>query len=215
MNSNEERLWKLLKDWNIPVLTTAAANSAGAAVEVAKIMGYPVVMKILSPDITHKSDLGGIILDLGSDKEVKDAYQDITASVKQHLPEARIEGVVLQKMAESGLEVIVGAKLDPQFGHVIMFGLGGIFVEICRDVSFRVTPVDREMAREMILEIKGSPIIEGARGREPADIEAIIDVITALSDMLEKNPDITEIDINPLIVYSRGSVAVDARMLTE
>ncbi len=215
MNGNEERLWKLLKDWNIPVLTTAAAKSAGAAVDVAKTMGYPVVMKILSPDITHKSDVGGIILDLGSDKEVKDAYHSIAASVKQHVPEARIEGVVLQKMAESGLEVIVGAKLDPQFGHVIMFGLGGIFVEICRDVSFRVTPVDREMAREMILEIKGSAIIEGARGREPADIEAIIDVITALSAMLEKNPDITEIDINPLIVYFRGSVAVDARMLTK
>ena len=215
MNENEERLWKLLGDWNIPVLPTATVSSAGAAVEVAKTLGHPVVMKLLSPDITHKSDVGGVILDLGSDKEVKDAYHGMMKFVKQHLPEARIEGVVLQKMAEPGLEVIIGAKLDPQFGHVIMFGLGGIFVEICRDVSFRVTPVDRKMAREMVLEIKGSPIIEGARGREPADLEAIIDVITALSSMLEKNPDITEIDINPLIVYSRGSVAVDARMLTK
>ncbi len=215
MNGNEERLWKLLGDWNIPVLPMAAASSAGMAVEVAKTLGHPVVMKLLSRDITHKSDVGGVILDMGSDKEVKDAYHGMMKSVKQHLPEARIEGVVLQKMAEPGLEVIIGAKLDPQFGHVIMFGLGGIFVEICRDVSFRVTPVDREMAREMVLEIKGSPIIEGARGREPADLEAIIDVITALSSMLEKNPDITEIDINPLIVYSQGSVAVDARMLTK
>ncbi len=215
MNGNEERLWKLLRDWNIPVLPTAMASSAGMAVEVAKTLGYPVVMKLLSPDITHKSDVGGVILDLGSDKGVKDAYHGMMESVKQHMPEARIEGVILQKMAEPGLEVIIGAKLDPQFGHVIMFGLGGIFVEICRDVSFRVTPVDREMAREMVLEIKGSPIIEGARGRESADLEAIIDVITALSSMLEKNPDITEIDINPLIVYSRGSVAVDARMLTK
>jgi len=215
MNGTEDRLWKLLGDWNIPVLQTATASSAGMAVEVAKTLGYPVVMKLLSPDITHKSDVGGIILDLGSDKEVKEAYHVMMASVKQHFPKARIEGVVLQKMAGPGLEVIVGAKLDTQFGHVIMFGLGGIFVEICRDVSFRVTPVDREMAREMVLEIKGSPIIEGARGREPADMEAIIDVITALSSMLEKNPDITEIDINPLIVYSRGSVSVDARMLTK
>ena len=213
MNGNEKRLWKLLGDWNIPTLTMATASSAGMAVEVAKTLGYPVVMKLLSPDITHKSDVGGVILDLGSDKEVNDAYHGMVTSVKQHLPKARIEGVVLQKMAEPGLEVIIGAKLDPQFGHVIMFGLGGIFVEICRDVSFRVTPVDREMAREMILEIKGSPIIEGARGMEPADLEAIIDVITILSSMLEKNPDITEIDINPLIVYSLGSVAVDARML--
>jgi len=215
MNENEEQLWKLLSDWNISVLPTAAVSSAGAAVEVAKTLGHPVVMKLLSPDITHKSDVGGVILDLGSDKEVKDAYHGMMKSVKQQLPKARIEGVVLQKMAEPGLEVIIGAKLDPQFGHVIMFGLGGIFVEICRDVSFRVTPVDREMAREMVLEIKGSPIIEGARGRKPADLKAIIDVITALSSMLEKNPDITEIDINPLIVYSRGSVAVDARMLTK
>lgn len=215
MNENEERLWKLLRDCNISVLPMAVASSTGAAVEVAQTLGHPVVMKLLSPDITHKSDVGGVILDLGSDKEVKDAYQGMMKSVKQHLPEARIEGVVLQKMAEPGLEVIVGAKLDPQFGHVIMFGLGGIFVEICSDVSFRVTPVDRDMAREMVLEIRGSPIIEGARGRESADLEAIIDVITALSSMLEKNPDITEIDINPLIVYSRGSVAVDARMLTK
>ena len=215
MNGNEERLWKLLGDWNIPVLPATAVSSAGAAVEAAKTLGHPVVMKLVSCDITHKSDVGGVILDLGSDKEVKDAYHRMMKSVKQHLPEARIEGVVLQKMAEPGLEVIIGAKLDPQFGHVIMFGLGGIFVEICRDVSFRVTPVDREMAREMVLEIKGSPIIEGARGREPADLEAIIAVITALSSMLEKNPDITEIDINPLIVYFRGSVAVDARMLTK
>ncbi|MBA1341567.1 MAG: Acetate--CoA ligase [ADP-forming] II subunit beta [ANME-2 cluster archaeon] len=214
MNGNEKRLWKLLRDWNIPVLPTAAASSAGMAVDVAKTLGYPVVMKLLSPDITHKSDVGGVILGLGSDKEVKDAYHGMMKSVKQQLPEARIEGVVLQKMAKPGLEVIIGAKLDLQFGHVIMFGLGGIFVEICRDVSFRVTPVDREMAREMVLEIKGSPIIEGARGMEPADLEAIIDVITALSSMLEKNSDITEIDINPLIVYSLGSVAVDARMLT-
>ena len=214
MNGNEKRLWKLLREWNIPVLPTAMASSAGMTVEVAKTLGYPVAMKLLSPDITHKSDVGGVVLDLDSDKGVKDAYQGMTESVKQHLPEARIEGVVLQKMAEPGLEVIIGAKLDLQFGHVIMFGLGGIFVEICRDVSFRVTPVDREMAREMVLEIKGSHIIEGARGRESADLEAIIDVITALSSMLEKNPDITEIDINPLIVYSQGSVAVDARMLT-
>jgi len=215
MNGNEERLWKLLGNWNIPVLPMAAASSAGMAVEVAKTLDHPVVMKLLSRDITHKSDVGGVILDLGSDKEVKDAYHGMMKSVKQHLPEARIEGVVLQKMAEPGLEVIIGAKLDPQFGHVIMFGLGGIFVEICRDVSFRVTPVDREMAREMVLEIKGSPIIEGVRGRESADLEAIIDVITALSSMLEMNPDIIEIDINPLIVYSQGSVAVDARMLTK
>ncbi len=214
MNGNEKRLWKLLRDWNIPVLTMATASSAGMAVEASKTLGYPVVMKLLSPDIIHKSDVGGVILDLGSDEEVKDAYHGMMESVKQQLPKARIEGVVLQKMAGPGLEVIVGAKLDPQFGHVIMFGLGGIFVEICRDVSFRVTPVDRDMAREMVLEIRGSPIIEGARGREVADLEAIIDVITALSSMLEKNPDVTEIDINPLIVYSRGSVAVDARMLT-
>jgi len=214
MNGNEKRLWKLLSDWNIPVLTMAFASSAGMAVETAKTLGYPVAMKLLSPDVTHKSDVGGVILDLDSDNEVKNAYNGMMESVKQQLPRARIEGVVLQKMAGPGLEVIVGAKLDPQFGHVIMFGLGGIFVEICRDVSFRVTPVDRDMAREMVLEIRGSPIIEGARGGKLADLEAIINVITALSSMLEKNPDITEIDINPLIVYSRGSVAVDARMLT-
>ncbi len=211
----EEVVWERLRDADIPVLPMSQASTAAEAVNAAKVLGYPVVMKILSPDISHKSDVGGVVLDLGSDVEVDEAFHSMMGRVKSQVPDASIEGVVLQKMAEPGLEVIVGAKLDPQFGHVIMFGLGGIFVEICRDVSFRVTPVDREMARQMILEIKGSPILMGARGRTAVDMEAIIDVITGLSRMLEKYPGIVELDINPLVVYPSRAFAVDARILVD
>jgi acyl-CoA synthetase (NDP forming) len=212
MNGKHD-VWELLKECQIPVLPIVKASSIEEVVEVSNSLGYPVVMKISSPDISHKSDVGGIILDIDSEEEVKNAYRNMMDTVKQKVPDARIDGVMLQKMAEPGIEVIIGVKLDPQFGHVIMFGLGGIFVEIYKDVSFRVTPINSEMARDMILEIKGSPILMGARGRSTADINAIINVIIKLSEMLEKNPDIVELDINPLIVYEENAVAVDARML--
>ena len=212
MNGKND-VWELLKECQIPVLPIVKASSMEEVIEVSNSLGYPVVMKISSPDISHKSDVGGIILDINSEEEVKNAYRDMMDTVKLKVPDARIDGVMLQKMAEPGIEVIIGVKLDPQFGHVIMFGLGGIFVEIYRDVSFRVTPVNSEMARDMILEIKGSPILMGVRGRSSADINAIINVIVKLSEMLEKNPDIVELDINPLIVYEKNVVAVDARML--
>ncbi|MDF1556716.1 MAG: acetate--CoA ligase family protein [ANME-2 cluster archaeon] len=208
-------IWDLLKDENIPVLPMRQVSTAAEAVEAAKALGYPVVMKILSPNISHKSDVGGVVLDLGSDREVDEAYHVMMERVTSQVPGASIQGVMLQKMARSGLEVIIGAKKDPQFGHVIMFGLGGIFVEICKDVSFRVTPVNREMAQQMILEIKGSPILGGARGRTAVDIEAMIDVITGLSRLLEKHPEIVELDINPLVVYPKEAIAVDARMLVD
>ncbi len=214
MNLTTDQLHNILMEYGIPLVQKITAASSQEAVEAANKLHYPVVMKISSPDISHKTDVGGILLDLNSDEEVKKAYLVMMDSVKKNAPEARINGVIIQKMAKSGLEVIVGAKLDPQFGHVIMFGLGGIFVEVYKDVSFRVTPIDQKTARDMILEIKASSIIQGARGQEPADIGAIIKVITGLSQMLEKRPDIIELDINPLVVYSHGAVAVDARMLT-
>jgi len=212
MNGKHD-VWELLKECQIPVLPIVKASSMEEVIEVSNSLGYPVVMKISSPDISHKSDVGGIILDINSEEEVNNAYRDMMDAVSQKVVDARIDGVMLQKMAEPGIEVIIGVKLDPQFGHVIMFGLGGIFVEIYKDVSFRVTPVNSEMARDMILEIKGSPILMGARGRSAADINAIINVIVKLSEMLEDNPDIVELDINPLIVYEKNAVAVDARML--
>ncbi|MCD4845700.1 MAG: acetate--CoA ligase family protein [Methanosarcinales archaeon] len=214
MNLTTDQLHDILMEYGIPLVQKIMAASLQEAVEAANKLHYPVVMKISSPDISHKTDVGGILLDLNSDEEIKKAYLAMMDSVKKNIPEARIDGVIIQKMAKSGLEVIVGAKLDPQFGHVIMFGLGGIFVEIYKDVSFRVTPIDQKTAHDMILEIKASSIIQGARGQEPADIDAIIKVITGLSRMLEKKPGIIELDINPLIVYSHGAVAVDARMLT-
>jgi acyl-CoA synthetase (NDP forming) len=214
MSLTTDQLCDILKEYGIPFVQKIIVTSLQEAIEAANTLHYPVVMKISSPDISHKTDVGGIILDLNSDEEIKKAYLTMMDSVKKNARKARIDGVIIQKMAKSGLEVIVGVKLDPQFGHVIMFGLGGIFVEVYKDVSFRVTPIDRKTARDMILEIKASSILQGARGQEPADIDAIIDVITGLSNMLRKNPDIIELDINPLIVYSHGVAAVDARVLT-
>ena len=214
MNVSTDQLHDIFMEYGIPLVQKTTAASSQEAVEAANKIHYPVVMKISSPDISHKTDVGGILLDIKSDEEIEKAYLVMMDSVKKKVPEARIDGVIIQKMAESGLEVIVGAKLDPQFGHVIMFGLGGIFVEVYKDVSFRVTPIDQKTARDMILEIKASSIIQGTRGQEPVDIDAIINVITGLSRMLEKNPDIIELDINPLIVYPHGAIAVDARMLT-
>lgn len=212
MNTNQD-VWELLQDWQIPVMQIATASSVEEAVAIANRSGYPVVMKISSPDISHKSDIGGVVLDIGSENEVRKAYHTIEDSVRHLHPHAAIEGVAVQKMARPGIEVIVGAKRDLQFGHVIMFGLGGIFVEIYKDVSFRIAPLDGKTARDMILELKSSPILTGARGRPKADIDAIIDVIIKVSEMLGKNPDIVELDINPLIVYENNAVAVDARML--
>lgn len=214
MSLTTDQLCDMLKEYGIPFVQKIIVTSLQETIEAANTLHYPVVMKISSPDISHKTDVGGIILDLNSDEEIKKAYLTMMDSVKKNARKARIDGVIIQKMAKSGLEVIVGVKLDPQFGHVIMFGLGGIFVEVYKDVSFRVTPIDRKTARDMILEIKASSILQGARGQEPADIDAIIDVITGLSNMLRKNPDIIELDINPLIVYSHGVAAVDARVLT-
>jgi acyl-CoA synthetase (NDP forming) len=214
MSLTTDQLCDILKEYGIPFVQKIIVTSLQETIEAANTLHYPVVMKISSPDISHKTDVGGIILDLNSDEEIKKAYLTMMDSVKKNARKARIDGVIIQKMAKSGLEVIVGVKLDPQFGHVIMFGLGGIFVEVYKDVSFRVTPIDRKTARDMILEIKASSILQGARGQEPADIDAIIDVITGLSNMLRKNPDIIELDINPLIVYSHGVAAVDARVLT-
>lgn len=209
----EHEAKKVLSKYGIPVTQGSIAKSADEAFRIASSIGFPVAMKISSPDISHKSDVGGVVLNIKKE-DVKAAYSDMISNVRKAVPGANIEGVLVQQMAPSGHEVIVGIKKDAQFGHALMFGLGGIFVEIYKDVSFRVTPIDKKEALEMISEIKGYPILKGIRGRKPADIDAVADVLVSVSELAQKE-NIVELDINPLIVGEKGAVAVDARAMIE
>jgi acyl-CoA synthetase (NDP forming) len=209
----EHEAKKVLSKYGILVTQGSIAKSADEAFRLASSIGFPVAMKISSPDISHKSDVGGVVLNIKKE-DVKAAYSDMISNVRKAVPGANIEGVLVQQMAPSGHEVIVGIKKDAQFGHALMFGLGGIFVEIYKDVSFRVTPIDKKEALEMISEIKGYPILKGIRGRKPADIDAVADVLVSVSELAQKE-NIVELDINPLIVGEKGAVAVDARAMIE
>jgi acyl-CoA synthetase (NDP forming) len=197
----------------IPVTQATLATTVADAAKAAKKMGFPVVLKIVSPDITHKSDVGGVIVGLGSKKEVEAGFAAIMKAVRKKQPKARVEGIAVQKMAPEGTQVIVGMSKDPQFGPVMMFGLGGVLVEVLKDVSFRIVPLAKRDARQMIREIKGYPVLEGARGREAADIGALEALILQLSAFVEANPQVEEIDLNPVFAYSDGVIAVDARIV--
>ncbi|MDO9097817.1 MAG: acetate--CoA ligase family protein [Candidatus Methanoperedens sp.] len=209
----EHETKKLLAKYGIPVTKESIATSADGALAIALQIGFPVAMKISSPDISHKSDVGGVVLNVKKE-EVRTTYTELIALIKKKVPNAIIEGILIQQMAPTGHETIVGLKKDAQFGHALMFGLGGIFVEVYKDVSFRVVPIEKSDALDMISEIKGYPILKGIRGRKPADIDAIARVLVSVSDMAEKE-NIIELDINPLIVNESGAVAVDARAMVE
>jgi len=189
------------------------ARSGKEAAQAAEKLGFPVVLKIVSPNVTHKSDVGGVKLGLQSAEEVEAAFAEITASVKQHQADALIEGVAVQKMAAAGIEVIIGMSKDPQFGPVLMFGLGGIFVEVLKDVAFRIVPLEPKDARQMIREIKGFPVLEGVRGQPPADLAALEKLIMQVSEFVEAHPEIEELDLNPVFAYKDGALAVDARIV--
>lgn len=197
----------------INVVETKLATSKEAAVSISEKMEMPVALKIVSPDVIHKSDSGGVKLDLQTKKQVEKAYDEILKNVKKAYPEANIHGISVQKMARPGVEIIIGISTDAQFGPVIMFGLGGILVEILKDVAFRIVPLEKKDAREMIREIKGYPVLEGYRGQEAVDVEKLEDMILKISDFAEKNPQVEELDLNPVFAYSDGAVAVDARII--
>ena len=195
----------------IPMAQARLATSQREGVAIARELGFPVVLKIVSPEITHKSDVGGVKLGLQSGAQVSQAYREIVAAV----PGARIHGVSVQPMAAQGVEVILGMTKDPQFGPVLMFGLGGVMVEVLKDVAFRLVPLTRRDARQMVREIRGYPILEGYRGQEPADVEALEDALLSLSTFLEAHPEVKELDLNPVFAYKKGVLAVDARVVLE
>jgi acetate---CoA ligase (ADP-forming) subunit beta len=206
---------QVIREAGIKVTETRLAASQKEALAVCKEIGFPVVLKIASPDITHKSDAGGVKTGLKDAKEVKKAWEDIMGSVKAKFPNAKIEGVSVQEMVRPGVEIIIGTFKDPQFGPVIMFGLGGIFVEVLKDVSFRLVPIEKRDAEEMIEEIKGKALLNGYRGQEPANKEALVDVLLKVSALAAKTPEIKELDLNPLFAYKDSAVAVDARIVLE
>lgn len=205
----------ICKEYGIPITEFELAKNRMEAVKFAEKIGYPVVLKIVSPNVIHKSDVNGVILNVKDAQEVQNAYDKIINSVKRHRPDAEIVGILVQEMAPQSTEVIVGATKDPQFGPTLMFGLGGIFVEILKDVTFRIAPVTEDEAREMITEVKAYPLLKGYRNRPAADIETIVKILLNTSRLVMKHQEIKELDLNPIMVYEKGAKTVDARIILE
>ncbi len=202
-------------EYDIPVTTFKLAKSEEEAAEFARQIGFPVVLKIVSPDIIHKSDAGGVMVNLKSAVEARSAYGKILENTKKFDAAAKIVGVLVQEMAPQSTEVIVGAIKDPQFGQTLMFGLGGIFIELLNDVTFRVAPITQEDAQEMVTKVKAYPLLKGYRNTPPADISAVTNVLLNTSKLVMDYPEIKELDLNPIMVYEKGAKTVDARIILE
>lgn len=208
-----EKAFALLKKYSIPYAEWKIAKSRKQAVLLAKKIGFPVALKVISKKIIHKSDIGCVKVNLTNEREVADSFDEIMKNAKAKA-KTKPEGILVQQM-KSGIEVIAGLKKDPQFGPVVMFGLGGIFVEVMRDVSLRIAPLTKEDCLEMINELKGNAILKGARGQKPVNIDALIKILMAVSEIGAKNKNIVEIDLNPVIVNEKSASVVDARIITE
>src|SRR5208283_1212831 len=204
---------QVFKEAGLQVTDTRLAVNKKDAVAMSSAMGYPVVLKIVSPDILHKTEANGVKLNLKNADEVGKAFDEIMASAKEKFPNANIHGVAVQKMAAPGLEIIIGMTLDAQFGPVLMFGLGGIFVEVMKDVSFGITPLTARDAKEMIHNIKGYPLLNGFRGTPKIDVANLESWLLKLSDFAQSYPEVKEFDLNPVFAYAQGAMVVDARII--
>lgn len=198
---------------HIPTPKSYVTLNADEAVLKAKDIGFPIVLKIISPQILHKTDAGGVILNIRDEKELAIQYEKLLAEISKREPSAKVLGVLVEKMMPPSTELIVGGIRDSQFGPSIMFGIGGIFAEIYDDVAFRVAPIDKIDASNLIHELKGSKILEGARGKPPADLNSIINILTNVSDLMMEHDAINQLDLNPVIAYSDGVCAVDSRII--
>jgi acetyltransferase len=205
----------ILEAYRIPVAKTMLAKTKEEAEELSKNMKYPLVAKIVSPQVIHKSDVGGVILNIKTPEELVNAFEKIILNVKTKVPNAEIIGVAVQEMAPQGTESIIGSTKDVQFGPTVMFGLGGIFVEVMKDVSFRIAPFSKSTAIDMINELNGKAILYGVRGEKPKDIESLSDAISRVSQLVTDFPEIKELDANPTLVYEEGIKVVDARIILE
>jgi acyl-CoA synthetase (NDP forming) len=208
---------RLAKKYRIPLAKTFLAKNEKQAVLFAKKVKYPLCLKIASPDIIHKVDSGGVILGIKDEKALREGFQQILKSAKKKTPKAKISGILVQEMIspEGATELIIGSKTDQQFGPVLMFGLGGIFVEVIKDVAFRLAPVERREVQAMIKETKGYKILQGARGRKPANMKAIEDLLLSVSKMAWTNKRIKELDLNPVFASEKKCIAVDMRVMVE
>jgi acyl-CoA synthetase (NDP forming) len=204
---------QLLSEYCIPYPMHGVARSVDDAVRLADGLGYPVVLKVVSPDVVHKSDAGGVVVGVGDGEEVRSAYERIWEEVRVAVPRARIEGLLLCKQAPDGFEVIVGGLVDAAFGPTVMFGLGGIFAEVHKDVAFRVAPLERKDAEDMIREIEAYPLLTGARGQHSYDLNAAADLLLSVSRLLLDHLEITELDLNPVRLYDKGLLVLDARIM--
>ncbi|MBN1904701.1 MAG: acetate--CoA ligase family protein [Deltaproteobacteria bacterium] len=212
---DEIKCKKILKQYGIESTEPVLCKTPDEAVQAADDFGYPVVMKIISPEITHKSDIGAVRLNLKTSDEVKASFNDIMAISREKAPNATLEGLSVQRMAEPGLELVIGMTKDPQFGPMVMFGMGGTLVEVLKDIAFRIVPLSREDASEMIKETKVYTLMKGYRGKPPVDISYLEELLINVSAMVKENPEIKEMDINPLFSYEKGAIAVDARIILE
>ena len=205
---------QLLQAYSIPYPDHGVAHDAEEAVEIADRLGYPVVLKVVSYNVVHKSDMGGVALGLEDAPSVRDAYDRILRSVADKMTGAKIQGMLVCEQAPSGLEVIVGGLRDALFGPTVMFGLGGVFVEVLKDVSCRVAPLEHRDAQEMIREVQGYPLLAGVRGQKACDVSALVDLLSKVSRLMVERPDIDELDMNPVRVYEHGLLALDVRVMT-
>ncbi|MEK6919552.1 MAG: acetate--CoA ligase family protein, partial [Thermoproteota archaeon] len=212
-NLSQHDAMRVLIAYGFPIARTEFAKTREEAVKSAKRIGFPVAMKVVSPDVVHKFDVGGVKLDLTSERDVLESFNEIMRNVKSQLPKARLEGVVVQEHVRGGRETIVGMRRDPKFGPLLMFGLGGIYVEAYRDVSFRLAPVRELGAHNMISQIRGSKILEGFRGQPPSDAKALAGCIARTSQLALELEDVQELDVNPLVAFEKGCRAVDARII--
>jgi len=209
LDLSREGITKLLRKYNISVVEEAIAKSPEEAIAIAERIGYPVVLKVVSNEIVHKTDRGCVKTNIMNRQELRSAY----AHIMRNAGKAKVEGMLVQRMVREGVELIVGGRKDPQFGPLVLFGLGGIFVEILRDVSIRVCPIKLSDAEEMIDEIRGSPLLKGARGMPPVDRKKLARLLVNVSRLLYENKEICELDLNPIIAYKDGYLAVDVRVI--
>ncbi|MFQ5737189.1 MAG: acetate--CoA ligase family protein [Thermodesulfobacteriota bacterium] len=202
---------EILRACGIPVPRFKVVKDVTGAIEAASEIGYPVVLKLVSADIAHKSDVGGVAMGIKDDSEIEERWSRMILGVAMETPTAMIEGFLIEEMVPRGVEVITGVIKDEQFGPVAMFGTGGVSVELMKDVSFRLSPIDEAGALEMMGEVKGWPLLRGFRGDTPRDVSAVADIIVKLTRVVEETDGLTELEINPLVVYEKGVMAVDAR----
>ncbi|HAO92572.1 MAG: hypothetical protein A2X99_01850 [Deltaproteobacteria bacterium GWB2_55_19] len=202
---------EILRLSGVPVPRSFVAKDLSGAVEIARKIGYPLVLKVVSPDIPHKSDVGGVALGIRNAKELEEKWAEMVLNVADESATSMIEGFLVEEMAPKGAEVIIGAVRDEQFGPLIMFGTGGVAVELMKDVSFRLGPLSKKEAIGMMTEVKGFALLTGYRGETFKDIEAVAEIILMVSHIMEEVGALKELEINPLLVYERGVMAVDAR----